>query len=82
MQNKLTLPIKDKNGIFIQIGDILNISFGTSNVKCLHKEVEVYFNEDTLQVCVKGGNIKSKAFPVSLTGYVNPEYEILPISLI
>lgn len=82
MYEKLSLPIKDKNGIFIRIGDRLKISFGTGTVKYIHKDVEVYFNEDNLQVCVRGGNITSKAFPIPLTGYVNPEYEILEISLI
>lgn len=73
----LELPFRDDKGVTIKVGDFLNISFGTGVNKSKHVNVQVYFDIKTLQICVRGGNITSSAFPVSLVGYVNPEYEIL-----
>lgn len=68
----------DENGIKVFEGDLLNIFFGDKhNPKGSHKLVEVYFDEDVLQYCVRGGNIINSSFKQSLVGYANPEYNVI-----
>lgn len=58
-------------------GFLLDITFGDkNNPSGMHKNVEVYWNEDLLQYCVRGGNIIS-SMAITLTGYVNPEYTVV-----
>lgn len=73
----MILPIKDKNGVNIKIGDKLNITFGRQANRFKHEGVKVYFDVERLQVCVKGGNLKTSTIPTTLTAYVLPEYEII-----
>ncbi len=63
--------IKNVNGGDIYNGDILDIEFGEASF--LHRSVEVYWNEEFLQYCVRGGNLTTRMV-TSLAGYVKPKY--------
>ena len=59
-------------------GYILDIEFGESGLSSsfVHKGVEVYWNEEFLQFCVRGGNLTTRMV-TSLAGYVKPTYKVI-----
>lgn len=68
----------DDNGVKVFEGDLLNVYFGDNhNPEGKHKSVEVYFDEDVFQYCVRGGNLKQSSFKQSLVGYASPKYEVV-----
>ena len=69
--------LTDKDGKEIYNKDKLNISFGGNGyAKGKHLGVTVYWDKETLQYCVQGGNLKS-ILKTPLSCYVDAVYELI-----